>query len=376
MKKTLALGMITLFLFSNCQKDIRMAETESKINSTSTSKSATLYNPKVSPDNDAIITKIRLFAGLLEKIERKGSLATRSSETMSADSVVWNIEALMNARYADADKPFKNSFVKTEVIKIPMTDGMVDYNALPAAVEETRQKIANHYTSINGDKHIIAIDLAVSPIESLNLTLEVTSVIGEGEPESDPFGAGDDWIWGAELGRCNPRVSNGKDAAIRIQEELNKRFPNPNVLSGGRGFFIDEVNVPFAASDDVSNRNPNDNPVRDNIRDFLLYWTDSEIANFDPLKCLNPDDMNWYYGNTYSFISTQLTLTGKSFIAVPFMEGSIHAHISNGHNQSWNLHRGSIDMGRYIKLRCREVCSPSAEFCYIACLEPINGGPM
>lgn len=126
MKKTLALGMITLFLFSNCQKDITMAETESKINSTSTSKSATLYNPKVSPDNDAIITKIRLFAGLLEKIERKGSLATRSSETMSADSVVWNIEALMNARYADADKPFKNSFVKTEVIKIPMTDGMVD----------------------------------------------------------------------------------------------------------------------------------------------------------------------------------------------------------------------------------------------------------
>ena len=369
MKKVLALGIITLFLFSSCQKDITMAETESKINNTSTSKGTTLYNPKVSADNDAIITKIRLFAGLLEKIERKGSLTARSSETMSADSVVWNIEALMNARYADAGKPFKNSFVKTEVIKVPMTDGMVDYNALPAAVEATRQKIANHYSSVSGEKYVIAVDIAVSPIESLDLTLEVTSVIGEGEPESEPFGVGDNWIWGSNYGKCsNIDVTHqSSDAAIQLKDKLNIRYPNPNNQGTSRGIFIDEVSITFSA--DTSNTNRNTNDVMDNKRDYLLYLTDSKIANFDYKDCLNYDDMNWYYNNYYSYISTKTQIANKSFILIPFMESNIHAHIEDGINRSWQLHWGTIQLGKYIALeRCGEICPPTAGYCYNPCL--------
>jgi hypothetical protein len=209
------------------------------------------------------------------------------------------------------------------------------------------------------------------------LILEVTSVIGEGTPESEPFGVGDNWIWGGEFGRCNPRVANGKDAAIRIKEELNKRFPNPNNLSGGRGYFVDEEVHPFFANDASSNRNPNDNPIRDNNRDFLLYWADSAFPNYDSHKCLNPDDMNWYYGNTYSFISNRLSLIRKSFIAIPLMKGDVHAHLNRDLQvESWQFHRGTIQMGTYIKLPCRDICSPIVGFCHIDCLGPLADGPM
>jgi len=73
--------------------------------------------------------KIHRFAELLESIEQ-GQVLSRDGETKTVEETVWNIEALLNARYAHADKPFLTSSVKRDTILVELKQGKSGCNAV------------------------------------------------------------------------------------------------------------------------------------------------------------------------------------------------------------------------------------------------------
>ena len=343
----------------NFEEPTMVVTTDSKI-------STPIFNPTVPTNEKETFTKILAFEKELAALS-SGQESIQTGE-MPTNDVVWNIEALLNARYADADKPFKSTSIEKTVIRIPRNaNNAVDKSNLPTAVENARQKIASHWNTISTEnKHIVLVDISIVEVESVDLLLSITNVMGFDTPEAEPFTEA--WRWGLKEGKCTDRTLRIA-ADEKLTEAINLRYPKAG--AGWLGFFTDiETFQEFPGS--------HSNPAKafqpqNNMRDFLFFEISSQFsptpAAFEIAKCISVADMNWYYNNYFNFISSEKQRRGKDFSTIE-IQGDAHLHLEPTTGDLHNVfsHISRFTFGTFHRSSCREICGNPNFPCYIVCL--------
>lgn len=96
-----------LFGLIGCQKDVSVPDTQAlTTGSETTAKRASLFESEPALQHDDVMEKIEAFKNRLAKIEN-GTLS-KTDAPMVVEDAIWNIEALMNFRYCQAQLSFEN----------------------------------------------------------------------------------------------------------------------------------------------------------------------------------------------------------------------------------------------------------------------------
>jgi hypothetical protein len=283
---------------------------------------------------------------------------------MKVDDFLWNMEALLNFKYGESDKPFSEIVSKEDVVEIPLnSEGKVNNSDLVAAVESIRRKVGEQWVSVNvTSKHVITIDLSLDKPLGQNLAASARFRIGTGVgvgsgpsgggpaiSDSGPFNEGESYYYGFGL-KCNQ--TPGKDAAQRLSEEINYRFPTYAKYSG---FAVSEELTYFRAFGFVQKEDID----RNNIRDSKLFYKTEQFPGFNYADlCINSSDMNYYYNNLDKILRDQRSFNGNLDFLCLFMKGEAHLHTENGVPHSGFHHEGYHVFGNYVLADCQRVCNP------------------
>jgi hypothetical protein len=305
--------------------------------------------------------KIHAFDDLLTSYFN-GSTLERDDIEFTADEAVWNIEALMNAKYAHSDKPFLNSITKTEIILLERENDKFNITKVANAYQTIHSKVKNQFESISAnEKHILLIDVNDKGGQGTSRILEITSLYGEGESESklsswcdgfqtEPFGSGISWWWGLNKGQCCIPNSSS-DAAREIGKVINHRYQLPV----GHTYFTDIEYVNIYAEDYV-----NPDPNADDNHHTLIYrrHNNGGTNHWDETNlCLGQADMNWYYCNTWTVINQNIP-AGKDF-------SHINLRGDATTSQQTTVHLGEIYYGTSINCTSTAPCPPNDPVCPI-----------
>jgi hypothetical protein len=304
------------------------------------------FNPQVDP-NDDINARLRDFNNKLSAFQK--DISVRDGQTMSVADVEWNVEAYLNSTYARADKPFIDQSANRDSFIVATTNGEISGANVLAAVASAKAMLITQYRSVREtSKHLVFVDIATKTVGSNQLQLTVSSFVGLNPLQSrdNPYTSTDNWIWANKLGKCDG-TQVGKDAAIRLSEELNARhlydgplLGNPPPGAANAIFFTDIQEVKTSA---LNWETPND--PDDNIRDFLLYfsseWTNNG-TNFS--TCIGFQDMNWYYNNIYGIVSN-LSPMGIRPVGKYFLHGKIGPDYIIRGSKSTLFHVAEVNFG-------------------------------
>ena len=298
----------------SCQKDIEQGSITSAVTPTDT-KQTSLFDQTKPVENDDVYIKIDAFKAKLAKIEA-GTLPENDNGTSVGDAI-WNIEALLNSQYAQAEKSFAKLARATNTIRVALNDdGTINNSALLTAVNQSRQSLSSQYHALtDAEKHVVTIDIRkkVPQTESdESVLIEVEGVYGllDCIPSLSYFGVEDYWHWGLGLGTCDGLpTQRGQDAATEIGKKLNYRNP----LQRRPVLFHTSQEIKSIIGSNISNRN--DVTRDDNIRDRLMFSQRRSLPNYNFYACLDPSDMNFYLDGTRAVIDFNAP-TGKSFISI------------------------------------------------------------
>ena len=208
------------------------------------------------------------------------------------------------------------------------------------------------------------MDISIVPVESLDLVLSITNVMGFDTPEADPFT--DDWWWANNEGKCADRTFPSS-AEKQLSKAINLR--SPKVTSGWLGgFFLDEETMYM-----YPHQYPNKTTGFNNMRDYLFFQIQQErsptAAAWAEAFCIKVADMNWYYNNYLNLINTQRQIRGKQFSYIRISpDGHLHLEPdgTTQHNHLW--HFSEISFGTFHHSPCREICGNPNYPCYVTCL--------
>lgn len=348
--------MIVIFsvlLFFNCSKDeIKTVETKAAVE-TANPSDLPLFNQMQTNEKEAekVRTKIRQFRERL-KTAADGNALDKNGGTLTIDEAIWNIEAVLNATYANAAMPFEKLAVQTSNIVIPTANGYVSDMEAFNAVTAASTKLAEHYNAITSTyKHPIVIDVELEATANDEITISMKSIITEEPPTTiTPVGGcnifnntNDYWSWGWDQGRCNGLSGGqGLDAADVLATQLNARIPDPvNTL-----YF---TNVTTTALEPSNYPNPNNSTSNDDYRDYLMYYC--HINSLSEYGCLSPDDMRFYYCSMYDVINQEIP-ANQSFISIQMWDD----FLGSGGNYPL-MHRGVLHFGTAILCPCAP-CPP------------------
>jgi hypothetical protein len=282
------------------------------------------HKPPVSVEDttERLQTNEKITAFALRLNSSNSGVVDRNEEPMSVSDAVWNTEALMNARYAHADKPFEYTSVKIDTVSVAVNaEGKLTTSALSSFFDQTKENTKDNLTEVSvTTKHIVLVDVRSIGNNGLSGHLfEITSVIGYSEKtpptpapcdgnQTPPFTSGDDWWWAFKAGKCCLAGFVGSDAAEELEKKLNARYPLPS----GHSFFTD-LETKFI---DPQNY-PNPNSGGNLLRYYLLYRRTNPTAPtwHQPTLCITPEDMNWYYCNWWEVIGNERP-QGKDFSSI------------------------------------------------------------
>ncbi len=326
--KQLMVVMFSVLLFLNCSKD------ELKTVETANLSEKPLFNQMQPNEKEAekVRTKIRQFRERLKTVA-DGNALDKNGGTLTIEEAIWNIEAVLNATYANAAMPFEKLAVQTSNIVIPTANGYVSDMEAFNAVTAASAKLAEHYNAITSTyKHPIVIDVELEATANNEITISMKSIITEEPPTTiTPVGGcnifnntNDYWSWGWDQGRCNGLSGGqGLDAADVLETQLNARIPDPvNTL-----YFTNVTTLPTLYAHQYLN--PNDLVLYDNNRDYLMFHCSGSNA-LNQYGCITPSDMNYYYCSMYDVIN-QVMPINHSFISIEVWDdfvGNMYEHHS------------------------------------------------
>jgi hypothetical protein len=334
MKKNLFFFLLLAIAAMSCQKDIEsnsVASAKTNEVTPTNAKQSSLFDQDKPIENDDVFKKIDAFKAKIAKIE-SGTMPETDNGTSETDAI-WNIEALMNSQHGRADKPFTKINSATSTIRVALNDdGTISNSALLTALNDAEQKLTEQFGAVNGaNKHVIAIDISrkVPQVESASsVLLNVSSSVGSGgpapPPPTDPFGVGDDWLWGFQLGKCSG-TNVGTDAADRLNEEINPRFISVCT-------FFTDIDIVQTSLGLVNSNSPGPN-----IRSNLFFFRTSTLSNFS--NCIDAFDMNFYFHGAKTMINI-LKPSGKNFISIDLIGDAVLLG-----SETQLLHRAFIEYG-------------------------------
>lgn len=263
----------------------------------------------------------------------------KNGETITADSTIWYLEALLNFNYSNPDSSFVNLTVDTTFeFQLPVNNDMVDFSNVSDAAFAMEEHILNYLNNMpNSIKFMIAADVKFKANELKNGSKTITITSGYGSEYIDnpaaytPFGENDYWKYGGgwvnQGGYCDG-PNQGQDLNSDAAEQIQYKINHPNVMNiWPSSYFTDVVSV-------IDNRwdgwgdyeyyisdypNLNDDYPNDGFLDFLTL----SVNWFG--HCLEPLEMNFYLqGNLDIIESERQKLISNSGINYQFMYTDLH----------------------------------------------------
>jgi len=184
-------------------------------------------------DNNLDVSKFNNLFNFRDQI--KSPLKT--TNTISCDSAMWYMEALMNASNSRPDSIHPKNAIDTAYFSMQLDSaGMVPINIVSTTYYEMRDTIFQRLAELESEtKDLWGADLQIQ--SSVNtLDFMVIFVMGYDLPWGyDPFTEDDDWIFGHTLGYCSTGAPPYSDGG----EELEWRLNHPYFAIGGVGVIIE-----------------------------------------------------------------------------------------------------------------------------------------
>jgi len=238
------------------------------------------------------------------------------NKQFSIDSALWYMESWFNAKYAFPDEHYTKTESKTDSIVFSIEiNSKIALNNLGSL----RQTIINKVSDLLAkskliNKEVILVDFDISYFNATEAVVTITPVFGELGYLTvgiNPFGVDDYWYYGEMLGDCDLNDFEDTDAAQKISEAIMANRPIYIPCSGCYYSYSDIDTVTLIGNEYLNNNS-----------EFLIFYIVSQTGSFTPdEKCLNPDEMNFYFHNEEEVIyDNQEISLGKSFMSCE-MEG-------------------------------------------------------
>jgi len=244
----------------------------------------------------------------------------KDGESMSLDSAVWYLEALMNYNYSSPDSSYVNLTVDTTFeFNLPIDNDMVDFSNVAAAAFAMEEHIVDHLNNMPNDiKFVIAADVSIKSNELKDGTKTITITTGYGSEYIDnpgcytPFGANDYWRYGLGYinmgGYCggpNQGQSTNSDAAEEIQYRINNPTCQPiwqnayftDIVTSANNYWENGGDYIYYITSEYLN--PNDDIPGDGYLDYLTLY----VNNY--YDCLSPEEMNFYMQGNLDIIESE-----------------------------------------------------------------------
>ncbi len=193
--------------------------------------------------DDEMMVRSKKVVSLIRQFNQKLESSLKTSETISLDSAIWNMEASLNYNYADPEEAVgEYSFNKSNYTIEVDADGEVSMADVQTVYTLMEQDLGNSFKS--GDETVVifsdvALDSVIGGTAYLSGTNGYSSGIARNYTPID-----DDWYWGT-LGQeyGNPLLGNctGTDTTSDASDELQWRLNNPMPVPTEQIFYIDLV---------------------------------------------------------------------------------------------------------------------------------------
>lgn len=346
----MVLIIISSLIIYSCQKD------NNKINKQNNEFSISKYDQQI---EDKILT----FRNKIDMIRENPSLKT-GNDPMGLDSANWYFEATSNLTYGDASTTSYDYVIDSSFIDVSLTNGEILWLDVQIAYDQIIDSLSAHYDEITaGEKQLIAADISLEETTSDSTSFMVTSCFGTGPVNGgvySDFGVDDYWKWGASWmnsgGYCDGPYAGTQldsDAAEEIEFKINGRKAVPV----GNYYYTDISVLTFDAFDapygisldgvpcnDCNILNPNDIIPNDNMYDYYIFRSYSELPNHH--DCLCPDEMNFYLDSmediiyTYAYQWFPYGLEDRTFISINIIGDYFLYNYSTTY-----FHQGTIEYG-------------------------------
>lgn len=261
---------------------------------------------EINPTNEDIETTQKII-DFVNDVENSGTI--ENNKEIELELAVWYIEAGLNYTYGYSEYNFNQMFKESSIVKISISqNNSIYYNDVITTYKSIIDNLKAHYRKIDGkDKFLQLVDITPINLSQNNTTglieLEVTSFIGQtvetmqkaGIPGGDPldedaaavmFDDTDYWLFGWSDGKCGSYAGqgSGSDAAQEITWRVNYTKELTGVVYTDISYFyVYSYEYP----------NPNDNVFGDNMYNYLMFNSVSNIQNHH--ICLSPDEMKFYF---------------------------------------------------------------------------------
>jgi len=267
--------------------------------------------------------------------EYKANPEYKSGGEMGVEDVLWYYNALINFENALPDAAYKGFYRDSVFVTLPVTlDDSVAVGQALAAYLEIEQGMAGIFAAAPFvNKSVKFIIVEVKSANSTEMLLRSTTIIGDdGEMATPPFGYGDDFYYGNNMGMCNGTGIFQYDAGDTICKWINSTRCLHVNDEGKIVFYLNPVRIENIYGNHPAFDNPDDpgtpaNPSGyDNHRDYLLFYAHEDNGNLSEVACIGYADMNFYYSGTttaiYNIIpNLYLNLNGKTFVDVADIDG-------------------------------------------------------
>jgi hypothetical protein len=263
-----------------------------------------------SDDNQQIINSIKDFKQKIAYYQENPGY--KSGETISTDDALNLLEGTMNYSHAFSTDYYDEVLKENTTLIVPKTSsGEVDMDVLVQKYNEMKSDITTNYQNSSFEnKGLIIVDLTETSQTSNEITMDVAMFTGErsNDPPTEgiggPFGTGDDWWYGEDVGKCDGTIQYS-DAAQELSAEMAKYIYHYNLNQGYIGFsWVQTVTLqggtPYL-------RRPNDPNPPDNYIDYYLYNADSTYGTItNSVLCVENNEMNLYYSYLEYLLYTKL----------------------------------------------------------------------
>ncbi|MCF6318631.1 MAG: hypothetical protein L3J83_05005, partial [Proteobacteria bacterium] len=284
----------------SCKKEVKQTpQSDEKINGYL--KSDTV----MTAEDSLFFTKINTFDSTMQNYAADPNYT--QNKQYSADSAVWYLEALFNAKYAFTDERYIKTESRTDTLTISFnTDNLVEMDDIAVANNELFNKVKSMYDqSTLNNKELIILDLEIIQIDNYDVAIRIKPVFGEKGVwiiTGDPFGDDDEWYYGMLLGDCDNNYI-GTDAAQKIAGAVMANRKVPAVIH----YYSDIESVTREGYE-----------YQDENGDYLIFYILNANGNFTvDDKCLIPDEMNFHFYGEETVIYDKVAVElNKTFLTI------------------------------------------------------------
>ncbi|MBI4649104.1 MAG: hypothetical protein HY738_21570 [Bacteroidia bacterium] len=231
-------------------------------------------------------------------------------EDMLIADVVWNTEALLNAKYSWPEQEYiKLSTREKEFIVCLKPGDMVNHGNRTKLYQMVKKEVRDHFNAVQETpKQFHVVDMKLIAINGAEAVLKATSVIASNKSAS-AFDANDFWYWGWGLGKCMGYEGQdiGQDASTVLHDKTVDAL-KPNPFTPAQWFFYENVDGYFITYQNVysaTGGSCNDT--------YLFYHWSYESDPLDNPTCLTPWNMEWYYNGIVEVILHAWVPSGKFY---------------------------------------------------------------